>query len=247
MAILFFNNAGTGNTDWSDTNNWWDTPGGTGTNGFSPSMGDNLYIETDCTQGIPSSLMYYIVLNSYFGASTVTVSSGYSLIIDSGGELAVSDLIVEGTLQISSASTLFINIIVNAGGLVSAYANCTFATSIINNGTIECFSGSIVFANLNSVNNGTISVSGGLFQLSSNYSLTNNGTITVGDYPVYILGTLNNNSLFNVSSNTRLAITPNANFNNNGTFVFGALYTTAFKGRIFPQIPSSASWGNALL
>jgi hypothetical protein len=111
--------------------------------------------------------------------------------------------------------------------------------TITNNGTasLQDFSGNGAFVNNNSCStSSSVSVS----------ALTNNGALTVGSGTFGPTIFTNNNST-TVNNNGYLSIQPVSVFTNNGTFNFGSLYSTTFKGRFFPQIPSSASWGNALL
>lgn len=250
MAILYFNNASTGDTDWNNTSNWWDGPGGGGTNGYSPGAGDTLYIETDCSQGIPTNLQYEIYTNAYFGMpGGNTIPLGYNLTVEAGGSLGIVDLTINGALNINYSNTLGGSITVGSTGNIYCVGDCTFAQTITNNGNITSGGGSLDFTSSTAINGatGVISVTTGQLQVNTGAVLTNNGTITLGEVYAFLFGTLVNNNTFTVSNTTGLVIRPNANFTNNGTFNFGSLYSTKFKGRIFPQVPSSASWGNALL
>ena len=106
---------------------------------------------------------------------------------------------------------------------VFAYIGC----SIVNNATLTLPGNNTQHYPF--INSGTLIINGELFSAAS---ITNNGNIT------------NNGGLYITDM---LVISPTANLNNNGTFSYGNNYSTKFKGPIYPQVPSSASWGNIFI
>jgi hypothetical protein len=249
---LYFNDTGSGSSDWSNSSNWWDGPGGTGSSGYIPEPGVNLNltIETSCTSGVPSNLDFNIALNAELAANNTTIPASRTITIGSGGNLNVAILLtISGTLNInapwnSGALT------VNTGGTVIV-GEAWAAGSFTNDGTIVVgFLGALsLFSNSSNLSQGTILVnSTGQLSIEPNVTLVNDGILTLDSSTVnYISGTLTNNSNVVVGQTCDVAFRPSAVFTNNGTFTFGNAYSTKFKGRIFPQVPSSASWGNALL
>ena len=81
------------------------------------------------------------------------------------------------------------------------------------------------------------------------YPLINNGTLTTTNTVNLTQPFTNNGSVINNGSLTiasTFTTVPSATLINNGTFTYGS-YTTKFKGPIYPQVPSSASWGNIFI
>ena len=249
---LYFNDSGRGINNWSDSSCWWDGPGGTGSSGFIPEPGTNLNltIETGCTEEVPSNLDFNIALNAYLATGNTTIPASRAISIFAGGSLNVSLMLtVNGTLNINAPWNSGGAMTINAGGAV--YVNDSWAAvSFTNNGTILVGGGSLsLFSSSSNLSQGTILVNSiGQLSIEPNVTFVNDGIITLDSSTVnYISGTLTNNSNVVVGQTCDVAFRPSAVFTNNGTFTFGNAYSTKFKGRIFPQVPSSASWGNALL
>lgn len=145
-----------------------------------------------------------------------------------GGTVAVnhsSSGVSVGRLNMQSGSTLN----VTSGSL-----------TLIDNALQHNIAGSVTIGS-----SGSLSISSGTAICTG--TIVNNGTFNVID-TLIITNSVENNSAMTVSGSGVLGICSNAAtaFTNNGTFVFGS-YVTRFKGKILPQVPSSASWGNALL
>lgn len=173
--------------------------------------------------------------------------------------IATSPLLASGTTISISNSTVSTNLTIGSNVSLSLAA-CVIASSftITNNGSMSIAGasgqGSLVnnnsctitsdnIANTTFTNNGTCTV-GNTSSIAAT-TFTNNGTCTVNSGGTLNSGTFTNNGTTTV--NGTMSINSSSVYTNNGTFSFGSSYSTAFKGRIFPQVPSSASWGNALL
>lgn len=153
------------------------------------------------------------------------------------------NLVLYSNLSIPASSNIPVDSIltVYTGGSIS------FGNDLTINGTLNIFTllnaGIVTISSSGIVNVGTdgIWVPGLTFNFGT-INLTDTGGID-------LLGSdaFTNNNQFNASNSSSIKLRPTSTFTNNGTFVYGTKYTTRFKGEIFPQIPSSASWGNALL
>jgi len=170
---LYFNNVNTGNTDWNDSNNWFTLPGGTGSN-QSPNIGDTLYFETNCDFNIPSQLDYYIYVQS--GATltintTVYNNTGYSITVDAGGTLNLSD---SATLDIITVDSV-INItgVLNCNYFVLTNSNASIC-NVSATGTAYLNAGVLQPASI-------VNVSGLLyfynFTIQSTINVTSNATV----------------------------------------------------------------------
>ena len=317
MANYYFNNTSTSNTDWNDSNNWWDSPGASGGNVSVPSpgnTGDELYFETNCDTNIPTDFSYNVIIQTgvtftISGVTTTLQPGDYFTTVNGtlnvysdfdGSNVSVNNIcninavvnFAPGTGTLSSGST--INVLggtlflynyntnfstINVTGTI-VYMFCTIvsAPSPVSNATISIAGDSNISANItiNSgvnltitsstistgyvvTNNSAASINGvsgfGSFVNNnictitsnglSNTTFTNNGTCTVSSGGIFKPTIFNNNGTININGD--LSMNSSSVYTNNGTFNFGSLYSTKFKGRIFPQVPSSASWGNALL
>lgn len=253
---LYFNDdaGGVNNTDWNEVTNWWDAPGGTGgggLNGYSPGVGDTLYIETPCDQNVPANLPYYIITYSSLTlAATTTIPTAGILSIASGGGISAISLNIQGTLEINGG------VISDGGGTItidqSGTIDCASSlwvvqSIVVNSGEINCSLNSVLTFT-NSLSNNLQGVITNDATLKFQQTVINNGTINnTRQLEITSNATVTNNGVLNNSGNLAgLSIPTTLALNNNGIFIFGN-YSTNFKGRIFPQIPSSASWGNALL
>jgi hypothetical protein len=138
------------------------------------------------------------------------------------------------------------NIPVGSSTNIYTGGSITFTGDLTINGTLNIFfivsTGSITISSSGVVN---VGVDGSWIPSNTlNYGVIN----LVDTGALELLGsTLTNNNQFNASNNSSIKMRPLSMFINNGTFTFGSTYSTNFKGGIFPQVPSSASWGNALL
>ena len=108
------------------------------------------------------------------------------------------------------------------------YADTTFNANIINNAILTLPSAELL-NHYSCYNTGTL--------INSNI-FTNTGTFSnAGNF-------INNVRFTNIGTMSFIA---SGTFTNNGSFIYGDKYSTQFKGEIFPQIPSSAGWGTAIL
>lgn len=177
---------------------------------------------------------------NYTVASPINVSNSTvtynNIVIDNAPTITGNSTIaLNGQTEIVPSITIPVN-----AALQINNATITFGCVITNNGTssIVNVNGSGTF-----INNNSCSVTGTVSELT----FTNNNVLAINSGGTFGPIVFNNNGTTNVNSNASISIKPTSVFTNNGTFNFGSLYSTSFKGRIFPQVPSSASWGNALL
>jgi len=98
--------------------------------------------------------------------------------------------------------------------------------------------------NFNIINNSTFTNDGG-------YTVINNGTFTNNSGKTFKNSgsgsTFINNGTFSIKGNAFFINSPLSVFKNYGTFIYGDIYTTKFRGSVFPQVPSSAAFGTAIL
>lgn len=178
-------------------------------------------------------------LYTYGGTLTGTIVVG-------AGNISLSETILTTTsFTLASSSTFNLtsctintNLVIPSGCTVTMNGNNVLENTINNNGTITCenLSNGII------VNNSSFNLS----QILQCASFTNNATFTSGTNSTIKIATFVNNSTLTLDPSSSLTFTGTSVFTNNGVFTHGS-YSTRFRGRIFPQIPSSASWGNALL
>lgn len=180
-----------------------------------------------------------LTLDGYTIQSTINVTNATLQYNNCG--LNTSPVIAGSCIiTLSNGSTVSTNITIPTGSnLITANATVASSFAITNNGTTTLQS---IAGNGSFVNNNICTVT----SVATVATLTNNGTLTVTTGTLNI-PTFTNNGTTTVNSSGVMCITPASVFTNNGTFNFGSLYSTAFRGRVFPQVPSSASWGNALL
>lgn len=312
---LYFNNNNTGNSDWSDSANWWDAPNASGSSGYNPTIGDSLTFETNCDTNIPTDLSYNITIQNgvtftISNYDTTTLPSDYFLTVDGtlnvNGTFAATNVtifnvcnvagsanFVAGTGTLTPSTTINVSVggtlylynygmnlsTINVSGTIYYYA-CSIDTAptLLSGASIYIVSGSNIAANITinsnvnltitsstistgyTVTNNNSAIISGFSGLGSfinnnactiesfgllNTTFTNNGTCTVSSGGIFSPTIFTNNGTINVNGN--FSMNSSYVYTNNGTFNFGSLYSTKFKGRIFPQVPSSASWGNALL
>jgi hypothetical protein len=184
----------------------------------------------------------------------------------SNGSIQYSNCTIVTGPSIASGSTMFINNSIVSTNLTNgintslSLANCNIAPSftITNNGSMSVagcsglgslinsggctITGSIVNATF--INNSSCTVDNAGSIAATLF--TNNATCIVNSGGTLNPVTFTNNGTTTIN-NGSMNINSSSVYTNNGTFNFGSSYSTAFKGRIFPQVPSSASWGNALL
>jgi hypothetical protein len=247
--MIYFYNDGSGNEDWSNTANWWSASSGGGSNVPVPTGGEDITIETACSVNVPANLDYNIYLYANLTLpNDAVLFSTRTMSIESGVNLTILNLLtIIGTLNINTSWSSG-PVAVNAGGIVSNSGDW-YCTSITNNGTVNVGAGSLTLAtNSSNLSSGVINTVGtGQFEIVAGTTFTNDGSLILNSSLNFIRGTLINNSSVVVGQSTDLAMRPAAVITNNGTFTYGNIYSTKFKGRIFPQVPSSASWGNVFL
>jgi hypothetical protein len=181
-----------------------------------------------------------LFLNNYtINAININVTNALLAFINC--VIATAPTITGSNISFTGGSTITTNLTLPANTF-SSIIDSSVGTgyTITNNGTasLQNFSGNGAFINNNICStSSSVSVS----------ALTNNGALTVGGGTFGPTIFTNNNSTTVDNNNGYLSIRPASVFTNNGTFTYGTKYTTRFKGEIFPQVPSSASWGNALL
>lgn len=245
MDYYFFND-GSGDTDWSNSNNWWTDAAHTIPNGSppSPSPGDVVYVDSVIDMGIPDMVTWDMTLNANSTFSTNTINSGT---VTNNSNCVIQEFTNTGNvintnnLSINSTGVLNSNYWLNSGTMT---LNNSFDNDgiFINDGTVD--HNGFTFTNDGPLtNNGTINI-GGIFECIS--SLTNNGTI-ISSNSLHIQSTFINNGTLSIMGASRFSMSPNTTLTNNGNFIFGSLYSTGVKGRIFPQIPSSRAFGGAIL
>jgi hypothetical protein len=162
--------------------------------------------------------------------NTLATSNGHSIINNSVFNIYSGTLDAYGT--ISNAGT-FNN---NAGGTCNLNGAFTNSSGTVTNS-------SIMAINSTFTNNALITNSA---NLNINNTLVNNSTLSNSNL-LAIEGTLTNNGTTTIATGGYLKLSTTSTFTNNGTFSFGNNYTTRFKGSIFPQVPSSAAFGTAIL
>ena len=177
------------------------------------------------------------------GACTVYVVSNSGNINNSNGEGSFTVTTNSGSI-VCSSGTIVGNITTNNGTVTNGSVYAGAITT--NNGNINNVSGA--FENNSALtNNGTFT--NGAAILTNNAAFTNNGTFNSNSSGTLtnLNGTFTNNGTTIIGQSSLLNLRPSTSIINNGTFTYGNKYTTRFKGEILPQVPSSASWGNALL
>lgn len=203
--------------------------------------------------------------NEVINQGTITIIDGYFSIQAGGDLLNINSIANLGTLVISGnlindssamiqtdAGAQMVNDS-NSNLLLSANSTINNYGSFINYTTFNIPSGAYfnnysgTFTNTNGVviirnqfhNTGTF---------NNAVSVLNVGTFNNSGLGAYInTGTTTNNGIFNNDNTAFFSIKPSSTFTNNNQFIFGTAYNTYFKGRIFPQIPSSAAFGTAVL
>jgi hypothetical protein len=144
-----------------------------------------------------------------------------------------------GTFTNPSSGT----IINSVGGTITNTSSGTFtnASTITNN---SAFTNAGTFTNTGSgsITNNSAFTNTGTFTNNSTFT-SNSGTFAINS------GTFINNGTATIANASYLSIRPtlSGGLINNGTFVYGSKYTTSFRGEIFPQVPSSAAFGTAIL
>lgn len=185
----------------------------------------------------------YVESNSLQGTLTVTNSSASF----TGSTLNTTTILTNASLTFIDGSIVASSLTIPSGSAITFTNTTTINSSqtVTNNGTINISSGAILqgaATNVLITNNSAFNNSGEL----TVYNFTNNGTFTGNIGSTLASINITNNSTINLNSDSYLKMIGSGNFTNNGLFTHGN-YTTRIKGRIFPQVPSSASWGNALL
>lgn len=188
-----------------------------------------------------------------------------------------STFVNSGTLTLNNLSTNTFSESIVTSGTLDIKANVSVVTLLISSGTVDinhASSPGVSAGRLNMQGLGILNITNGSLTLTNNAldhnlfgsttigssgsltitsgtarcggSLVNDGAFTIND-TLIVSGPLDNNGTMTIAGIGVLGLGSNSLvLTNNGTFTFGS-YTTKFKGKIFPQVPSSASWGNALL
>lgn len=148
-----------------------------------------------------------------------------------------------GTTQMAVGATISLsgsNFVYNYGAMTnSTTVNIPSATTFVNIATGSIVNGGtgVFIINNSFQNQGTFSNSGSAINLNQFNNTGNyiNATTTT------------NNGIFSTSDAGFFSHKASSNFTNNNVFILGSSYTTYFKGKVFPQIPSSAAFGTAIL
>lgn len=167
---------------------------------------------------------------------TIACSSANVFYNRSGSTMTLG---VSPAVFVMSSATQFINIgsVENYGNLVLP-AGATVLLDYIGQG------GSII--NQNIISNYTFLTIGALGTINNQASVLNFSSIKV-DGMYTNANTTINNGIFSASSGGFISVKPASTFTNNNRFIFGSKSNTYFKGDIFPQVPSSAAFGTAVL
>jgi hypothetical protein len=169
-----------------------------------------------------------------------TIQSGSEFINSSTGSLntqpGASFTIQPGTtISLSAGGSILNNGIFTNNTTLVATSGVTFinySTGSVINGPASVFVINNSFQNQGTFNNGGSAIN--LNQFNNTGVYINTTTTT-------------NNGIFSTSDAGFFSIKSSGTFTNNNQFILGTSYNTYFKGRIFPQIPSSAAFGTAVL
>lgn len=210
---LYFSN--TVDQDPTNSSNWWDGTGGSGTNGYTPTTSDDCYIDAGQTCSTSNFDFLTLTVNGTLtdNVSGKTANANYGTITtNSSGATVSSNYGVVGTNNGNITNR-------NSGGsttneyeavtVPSGYTVTNLYASIdTNNGTISNVTSSVSVSNNNSLittNNGTVGANGS--QIT-----TNNGVVNSNVWNI-----VTNSSSGTVGANTGTITT------NNGTVYIGTI------------------------
>jgi hypothetical protein len=179
-------------------------------------------------------------INNNGSTFSVNITTNTGTINNTGsfyGTITLNDTV--GTIN-NNGGTFSVNITTNTGTINNTGSYSGPVTT--NNGNIINNS---VYSNSSPLTNNNVFTNNSVFNNTS--TLTNNNVFNNNSIFSHNGGTFTNNGTTTIAAAANLSLRPTSIFINNGTFTYGTNYTTRFKGEIFPQVPSSASWGNALL
>ena len=207
MADYYFINAGSGDTDWNNVNNWWNDINNSSPAGFAPDGsvgGDVLHFSTNIDTNIPSTISSDIDI---FGSCTFTTTTDLTLngVGNNAGTIYVGIANTSGTLLLNST---FNN---NGVGAIYSQYQLISQSTLTNNSSLFCVGSMTV--NNSFYNNGTLYFTGACV-FSAGFS--NTGTMEcAGDCYSYC-GSSSSGSITQYSSTT---FSNNNMLNNSGSFV----------------------------
>lgn len=194
-----------GDSNWANGNNWWDSPGGGGTQYFAvPTAFDDAYIDSDGvydTGGAAECLNLIVGSVSpvtSFSGLTITVAATFTIYAGSTSSVTVNcvDLNINGS-GINSGSVTVSNTIIcygtNSGSVISSSTADLYGTNSssfagqpvnlrngsTNNGTAYNYNGAGTYES-GAASSGGVTIYGGTFTLASGTTFTGNITITSG-------------------------------------------------------------------
>ena len=182
----------------------------------------------------------YVTSNTIGGSLTI---DGATVYIDSTTCNATISMLNSANMNFINSCFIAKSFTITVGSSVAFENVVTINASqtVTNNGYLNISSGCILQGN--GLINNTTCISTGELAVSI---FTNNGTFTGFGGSTLSSSYITNNGNINLEGDAYLKLLGFQGFTNNGAFTHGT-YTTRFKGKVFPQVPSSASWGNALL
>ncbi len=212
----------------------------------------------------PGSFCYITTNTEINNQSGGTILVNGQLTLQNGSQLAnIGTTNIAGAVDIAIGASFIHNgaLSTTIGGVLAVNPSTTFSigvgSTIYNDGTFYNY-GIINVPNNTTFTNQRTLINGPAAVFIINNTFSNGGTFnnqgsalnlnTFNNQGTFInLSAITNNGVFNTTAQGVFASSPNSNFNNNNQFIFGSVYNTYFKGKVFPQIPSSAAFGTAIL
>lgn len=168
---------------------------------------------------------------STFNSAGSIACSGSNVFGNVAGSMAFNS----GSVTISPSTTFN-----QAGGTITSYVNLIFPAGAL----VTISGGSLVNYNIIS-NYAFLNIASGT--LNNQASVLNFSAISLNGTYINNNITVNNGIFSATQNNGFISVRPFSTFTNNNQFIFGSKSNTYFKGDIFPQVPSSAAFGTAIL